>query len=93
MARALVPGGRLALSDIVTERPRTEAIVGNAELWASCIGGAARIDDYQSAIEAAGLRVETVRDNTAYAFLSDSARGATQTYGIKSISLLAVKPT
>lgn len=93
VARALVPGGRLALSDIVTERPLTEAIVCNAELWASCIGGAAQIDDYQSAIEAAGLRVETVRDNTAYAFLSDSARGATQTYGIKSISLLAVKPT
>jgi len=92
VARALVPGGRLALSDIVTERPLTAAIVCSAELWASCIGGAAQIDDYQSAIEAAGLRVETVRDNTAYAFLSDSARGATETYGIKSISLLAVKP-
>jgi arsenite methyltransferase len=93
VARALVPGGRLALSDIVTERPLTEAIVCSAELWASCIGGAAQLDDYLAAIEAAGLRVETVRDNTAYAFLSDSAQGATKTYGIKSISLLAVKPT
>jgi len=92
VARALAPGGRFALSDIVTERPLTEAIVCSAELWASCIGGAAQLDDYQAAIEAAGLRVETVRDNTAYAFLSDSARGATETYGIKSISLLAVKP-
>ncbi len=90
--RALVPGGRLALSDIVTERPLTEAIVCSAELWASCIGGAAQLDDYLAAIEAAGLRVETVRDNPAYAFLSDSAQGATETYGIKSISLLAVKP-
>jgi hypothetical protein len=26
------------------------------------------------------------------AFLSDSARGTTETYGIKSISLLVVKP-
>lgn len=92
VARALVPGGRLALSDIVTERPLTEAIVCNAELWASCIGGAAQVDDYRAAIESAGLRIETVRDNDAYAFLSDSARGATETYGIKSISLLAVKP-
>ncbi len=90
-ARALVPGGRLALSDIVTERPLTEAIVCNAELWASCIGGASQIDDYCSLIEAAGLRVQTVRDNTAYEFLSDSAKGATRTYGISSISLLAVK--
>lgn len=91
-ARALVPGGRLALSDIVTTLPLTEAIVCNAELWASCIGGAAQIDDYCAAIEAAGLHVETVRDNTAYAFLSDSAKGATEAYGIKSISLLATKP-
>lgn len=93
IARALVPGGRLALSDIVTERPLTEAIVCSAELWASCIGGAAQIDDYTSAIEDAGLRVDVVRDNTTYAFLSDSARGATSTYGIKSVSVLAVKPT
>jgi arsenite methyltransferase len=92
VARALAPGGQLALSDIVSERPLTEAIVCSAELWASCIGGAAQIDDYIAAIEAAGLRVESVRDNTAYAFLSESAQGATKTYGIKSISLLAVKP-
>jgi arsenite methyltransferase len=92
-ARALAPGGRLALSDIVTQRPLTEAIVCNAELWASCIGGAAQVDDYVAAISDAGLRVELVRDNPAYAFLSDSARGATETYGIKSISLLAVKPS
>jgi arsenite methyltransferase len=92
VARALVPGGRLALSDIVSERPLTEAIVCSAELWASCIGGAAQIDEYVAAIETAGLRVQQVRDNPAYAFLSDSAQGATQTYGIKSISLLAQKP-
>lgn len=93
VARALAPGGRLALSDIVTERPLTEAIVCSAELWAACIGGAAQVDDYLAAIEAAGLRVQEVRDNPAYAFLSDSAQGATQTYGVKSISLLAQKPS
>ena len=92
VARALAPGGRLALSDIVTERPLTEAIVCSAELWAACIGGAAQVDDYLAAIEAAGLRVQQVRDNPAYAFLSDSAQGATRTYGVKSISLLAIKP-
>jgi SAM-dependent methyltransferase len=93
VARALAPGGRLALSDIVTERPLTEAIVCSAELWAACIGGAAQVDDYLAAIEAAGLRVQEVRANPAYAFLSDSAQGATQTYGVKSISLLAQKPS
>jgi arsenite methyltransferase len=91
-ARALVPGGRLSLADIVSEKPLTEAITCNAELWASCIGGATQVDVYLGAIEDAGLRVTEVRDNTAYHFLSDSAQGATRTYGIKSISLLAVKP-
>ena len=91
-ARVLAPGGRLALADIVSERPLSQAIVCNAELWAACVGGASQIDDYLSLIEKAGLRVETVRDNTAYAFLSGSAQSATSTYGIRSISLLAVKP-
>jgi arsenite methyltransferase len=91
-ARVLTPGGRLALADIVSERPLSEAIVCNAELWAACVGGASQIDEYLSLIEKAGLHVETVRDNTAYAFLSGSAQSATATYGIRSVSLLAVKP-
>jgi len=88
-ARVLAPGGRLALADIVSERPLTEAITCNAELWASCIGGATQVDAYLAVIEDAGLTVQDVRDNTAYEFLSDSAQGATRTYGIKSISLVA----
>jgi len=92
VARVLVPGGRLALADIVSARPLAESITCDAELWAACVGGAAQIDAYLGAIEQAGLRVDTVRDNTAYAFISGAARGATETYGIKSISLLAVKP-
>jgi len=71
---------------------RGESITCNAELWASCIGGATQIDSYLEAIEEAGLQVKEVRDNTAYEFLSDSAQAATRTYGIKSISLVAVSP-
>ncbi|MQA05013.1 MAG: hypothetical protein GEV07_20585 [Streptosporangiales bacterium] len=62
----------------------------NVDLWASCIGGAAQEDAYRHAIESAGLRVEQVRTNP-YAFISPSARNATSTYGVKSISLLARK--
>lgn len=90
-ARVLRLGGRLALADIVTELPLKEAIVCNIDLWASCIGGAAQEDAYRDAIEAAGLRVETVRQNP-YEFLSGQARGASDTYGVKSVSLLARKP-
>lgn len=90
-ARLLKRGGRLALSDIVTEAQLPEGITCNATLWAACIGGAMQVGDYVAAIESAGLRVRTVRDNPAYRFISDNAQGATRKYGVKSVSILAVK--
>jgi ubiquinone/menaquinone biosynthesis C-methylase UbiE len=90
-ARVLRPGGRIAIADIVAELQLTEAIVSNADLWASCIGGAAQQDSYRQAIEAAGLRVEVIRRNR-YEFLSDQARNASAKYGVKSVSVLAIKP-
>jgi arsenite methyltransferase len=91
IARMLRPGGRMAISDIVTERQLTEAIVCDVNLWASCIGGAMQQDDYRHAIEAAGLELRAVRDNPQYHFISDSAQGATETFGVKSVSVLATK--
>ena len=92
IARMLKPGGRAAISDIVTERQLTDAIVYDVSLWASCIGGAMQEDDYRRAIEDAGLEVRKVQHNPQYHFISDSARGATKAFGVKSISVLATKP-
>jgi len=92
VARMLRPGGRLAIADIVTESQLPESVSCNADLWAACIGGAMQVDDYVAAIEAAGLTVETVETNDAYGFISDNARGATEKWGVKSVSLLARKP-
>ena len=89
-ARVLRPGGRLAIADIVTTQQLTEAIVSNADLWASCIGGAAQQDAYRDLIEAAGLTIKATRVNL-YEFLSRQARNASVKYGVHSISLLAVK--
>ena len=91
VARLLKPGGRVAISDIVTEVQLPESIVCNSTLWAACIGGAAQQEDYRAKIAAAGLRVLKVEDNTAYQFISDNARGASKKFGVKSVSLLAVK--
>jgi SAM-dependent methyltransferase len=92
ITRTLKPGGRMAISDIVTERQLTEAIVCDVNLWASCIGGAMQEDDYRHAIEGAGLELRTVQANPQYNFISDSAQGATETFGVKSVSVLATKP-
>jgi arsenite methyltransferase len=90
-ARVLKPGGRLAIADIVSEKQMKESIVCDADLWASCIGGAAQVDAYRDAIEGASLRIETIRENP-YEFISDRARNASANYGVKSVSVLASKP-
>lgn len=89
-ARVLRPGGRLAIADIVSLKELPENISCDATLWAACIGGALQVDRYYYLIEEAGLDVMQMKKNP-YSFLSGGARGATDTYGIMSVSLLAVK--
>jgi SAM-dependent methyltransferase len=89
-ARVLRPGGRMAIADIVSGKELAESIVCDADLWAACIGGAAQHDAHREAIEAAGLRIEEIRENR-YEFITDQARNASAKYGVKSVSLLAVK--
>lgn len=91
VARVLKPGGRFAISDIVTETPLPAGITCNPTLWAACIGGAAQQDDYRQLIEAAGLRVREMIDNPAYRFISDNAQAASRKYGVKSVCILAEK--
>ncbi len=91
-ARVLKPGGRLAVADIISEHQLKDSIVCNADLWASCIGGAAQQDIYLESIESAGFTITRHRAN-AYTFISDQARNASAKYGVKSISLLAIKTT
>ncbi len=90
--RLLKSGGRFAISDIVTEVQLPESIVCNSTLWAACIGGAAQQDNYRKMIEAVGLSLVKEQDNPQYQFISDNAKGASKKFGVKSISLLAVKP-
>src|SRR5262245_10637049 len=89
-ARALRPGGRLAMADIVSGRPLKERTRRNVELWAACIAGAIPRSSYLDAIEAAGFRVGEVRAND-YDFISERALDACSTYGVESISLAAIR--
>ena len=91
VARVLKTGGRMVIADIVTEQQLPENVVCNSTLWASCIGGASQQDDYKSAIENSGMVVVWTRNNDKYGFISKSAKGASKDYGVKSVSLLALK--
>jgi ubiquinone/menaquinone biosynthesis C-methylase UbiE len=89
--RVLAPGGRLAISDIISEEVMPESIKNDEDLWAACIGGAEQIDRYISTIEAVGFSVTDVQANTQYEFISERAADACRKYGVKSISLGTTK--
>lgn len=53
--RALRPGGRLAVSDIVTDGPLPDEVKSNLSAWAGCLAGALDVKEYTDAIESAGF--------------------------------------
>jgi len=55
MFRVLRPGGRVAVSDIVTRGPMSPLVAKSLESWAGCIAGALDVDEYRSGLAAAGF--------------------------------------
>jgi arsenite methyltransferase len=54
--RVIKPGGRLAVSDIVTDGPLPREIKTSLSAWAGCIAGALDARDYVNAIAEAGFQ-------------------------------------
>src|SRR5687767_6779945 len=53
--RVLKPGGRLAVSDIVTDGPLPESIKQSLSAWAGCVAGAVEAEDYVGMMESVGF--------------------------------------
>lgn len=63
--RVLKPGGRLMVSDLVTEEPVPETVKEDFELWTGCIAGALEKKDYIDKIRKAGFKdIKIVSENT-----------------------------
>jgi SAM-dependent methyltransferase len=60
--RVLKSGGRISVSDIVTEGDFDEAMRSDLAKWSECITGAIDIEDYIGKMEAAGFRDIEVHD-------------------------------
>ena len=58
--RVLKTGGKLAVSDIVTDGPLPEAIKKSLSMWAGCVAGAVDAKDYIAMMESAGFSEITV---------------------------------
>lgn len=75
--RVLKPGGRFAVSDVVTKGEMPPAIRQSVLLWVGCVAGALEENEYKAKLEAAGFeqvgieptRIYRVED--ARAFLGD----------------------
>jgi len=53
--RVLNSGGKLAISDIVTDGPLPEAVKQSLSAWAGCVAGAIEANDYIRMMEAVGF--------------------------------------
>lgn len=63
--RVLKPGGRMMVSDLVTEGLVTEKAKKNFELWTGCIAGALEKKDYIGKIKKAGFKdIKIVSEKT-----------------------------
>ncbi len=71
--RVLKPGGRFAVSDVVSRRPVPADVRKSVELWVGCIAGALDEADYRSRLSRAGFEgidIEIVRE-----YRAEDARG------------------
>lgn len=60
MFRVLKVGGRVAVSDIVSDEDSPEALKKDARLWSGCISGALTEHDFGEALETAGFHGVTL---------------------------------
>jgi ubiquinone/menaquinone biosynthesis C-methylase UbiE len=65
--RILRPGGRFAISDVVSEEPLPESVRSDPAAWAACYGGSVPEAEYLAAMTNSGLRdLEVVRRTDPY---------------------------
>jgi ubiquinone/menaquinone biosynthesis C-methylase UbiE len=64
--RVLKPGGRFAVSDVVTKGEITPEIRQSVLLWVGCVAGALGDDEYRSKLSAAGFEQIDIEPTRVY---------------------------
>jgi SAM-dependent methyltransferase len=91
--RALKPGGRLAISDIVLTAELPDEMKAEVALYTACVAGAASVDDLKAMLEAAGFRdIRIAPKDAGREFIRHWAPGRGVENSIASASIEAVKP-
>jgi ubiquinone/menaquinone biosynthesis C-methylase UbiE len=101
--RVLKPGGRLAVSDVVTRGEISPEVRHSVLLWVGCVAGALRDDEYRGKLSAAGFehidieptriyRAEDAREFLAAAGIDVDAIAPQMEGKIMSAFVRAIKP-
>jgi arsenite methyltransferase len=100
--RVLKPGGHFCFSDVVIKGELPDALRSDAELYAGCVAGAMKMDDYLEAVRQAGftrLQVHKVREIEIprsifykYIGVEEYRQYKREGTGIYSLTVSAVKP-
>jgi len=88
--RALKPGGRICVSDIVTHGELPQSVRDDLVQWAGCVAGALKEDDYLERIRSAGFVGLEKQDAVLDRNKGDAARAVGAP--IASITVKAYKP-
>jgi arsenite methyltransferase len=91
--RALKPGGRLAISDVVASTKLPEEIKKDLALYSGCMAGASQITELQGILEKSGfenIRIQPKDDSRE--FIKDWAPGRGVEDYVLSATIEAVKP-
>lgn len=87
--RVLKPGGRVAVSDIVTEGEFSDELRADLSRWAECVTGAIDLDLYTALMRETGFSAVTVADKRTAEEIVPSQPGMPKVY---SARVTAVKP-
>ena len=94
--RALKPGGRMLVSDLVLTRPLTLEQQTDVDLYVGCVAGASLKADYLAAMRDAGFRDVEIMNESAYTVGNDTlpeGGGAHDAFSaVVSVKVRAVKP-
>jgi arsenite methyltransferase len=91
--RVLKNGGRLAISDMVANKPLPSEMLNNKELYCNCISGAMPIDELKKVLSQAGftdIKIETQENSRM--FIKDWVPGSNSENYVISAKIKAIKP-
>jgi SAM-dependent methyltransferase len=92
--RVLKPGGRLAISDVITSAPLPESVRDDMSMYTGCMAGASTLPEMHQLLENAGfIHIEIQPKDESRSFIREWAPGRNIEDYVVSATIEAVKPS